>query len=380
MWVLPGWLILITLIVVLILLLVWTWMRTPEIEDMVEKYETPAEVDYESVFGYEDTPESRQALGVALAREEHPEPPAQNAFIIGDLLEFNYDNHAVALMYYQDAVNRIMDEPEDYHADHILDRVEDVVREIDVRSARDVVRNSRAKLKNTKKNTPIVDVKPDPQNVHDSHVNNDLRKIYHEIVQHNMLDNTPAATREELIEYLKDNLPKDKSDRARTTLRTMMKAGVNSAIGTHENMVIDEVWKRINSRENEAQRNELRESLADALVDSTNESNYTVCSGGRCARILSSLTLLDSDNTISTPVKTREILRSEIMSKAHKILEKAIETEPGGADYVAGEDTGEVNKFEDSVKKQITEAIVADYPDEDTKNLADLISDAHAGI
>lgn len=373
----PGWVIFITLIIVLLLMLIWTWAHdrtedTPEIE----KYETPAEADYDLVFGYEDTPESRKALQTALKRERQPNPPAQNAFIIGDLLEFNYDNHDVALMYYQDAVDRLLEDPEDYYADHILNRIEDVVAEIDTRPARDVVRAVSPKLKDGK----VIAIKPDPQNVHDSHVNDDLRKIYHKIVQNNMLDDTPPVSRDDLVTYLKSTLSPNKLRRAQKTLAAVDKAGNNSAVGAHENQIIDEVWQRINSRENEDRQNELKESLADALIDATDESGYTVCSNGRCARVLSSLTLLDTNPDVAAPVKTREILRSEVMSKASKIIETAIDNLPGGVDYADGKESPEVTEFETTVKNKIAEIIVADYPEENTKYLADLVLDAQAGV
>jgi hypothetical protein len=370
-----GWAILIILIIILLYFGIRASMTS---EDFLGKYETPAELKYNNVFGYENTPESREALQTALVREERPNPPAQNAFIIGDLMEFNYDNHAVALMYYQDAIERLVREPEDPHADHIIDRIEDIAREIDVAPARSTVRQSRVKLKNVAVDAPIVEIKSDPQNVHDSHVNSDLRKVYNEIVQHNMLDDTPPATRQELIDYLKEKLPAHKLTRARKTLKSM--SGMNTAIGDHENMVIDNVWQRINSKENLSRASALKESFADALVDCTNKLHYTVCSGGRCARILSSLTLLDADDAVAAPVKTREILRSEIMSKAHKVLQDALATSPAAADYLAGKDTPEVNQFEEQVKQNITQTIIRDYPNESTKNLGELISDAHAGV
>lgn len=373
----PGWIILLLLVI----LMIWIWYKNPVPKDAsLDNFDTPAEEPYNNVFGYENTPESREALEVAVERERLPNPPAQNAFIIGDLLEFNYNEHDAALMYYQDAVERLMEEPEDHHANHILDRIDDVVRELDITEARDKVREKQPKLKQVQIDKPVVKIKSDPQNVHDSNVNEDLKKIYNRIVINNMLEDNNDDNREELTQYLKNNLSPDRYDRAMKTLRYTN--SYNSAVGEKENLVIDNVWKRINSKDNVDKRDALRESFADALIDCTDEKGYTVCSGGRCARILSSLTLLDSDKNIAEPVKTRDIIRSEVMSKAHKILQDSLEQiDDNIADeYLEGKDSPEVSEFESKVKEEIDKKIRIDYPHQPIHIIDGLIKDAQAGV
>lgn len=362
------------ILIILIIALIWFYSRQHKYNNNnEEKYESRADKEYNEVFGYEDTPESRIALRVALEQEETPNPPAQNAFIIGDLLEFNYDQHDVALMYYQDAIDRIVERPADPHAHHIIDRIADIVPQIDIAPAKTKTREFAKKFKEMEDDKPVINIKSDPQNVHDSQVNIELKNIYHNLVEKNSFDDINADTKS--LEKFIGELPPNKRKRALKTYEYMH--GHNSAVGAQEEMVLLEVWKRVNSNQNKSRQKELKEAFADALVDSTDDNGYTVCSGGRCARILSSLTLLDTDKKIAEPIKSKEILRSEIMSKAHKILNEAIDTHPQGADYVAGDDAP---KFESDVKKIIAKTIKDDYAGKEIKDLDELIADAQAGV
>lgn len=366
-----GWVILGILMISLLIF----WCRKQRQKPTRDKFYTPAEIHYKEIFGYEETPESNAALAGALEVEtQYNNPPAYNAFVIGDLLRYNYGDDEIAIMYYQDAVERLENNPGDYHADHILDRVEDTTPVINTAPARTAVRNVRQKLKDS----PVVKITSDPQNVHDSHVNADIKKVYDNVVELNMLDDTPHIGRKELYKYLKKSLSPNKLERARKTLSAMI--GHNTAIGDYEKLMVDNIWNRVNSRSNADRIDTLRESFADALVDCTNDEGYTVCSNGRCARIISSLTLLDSDANAAAPVKTREILRSEVMSKAAKILENALKNSTIAEDYLAGKETPEVAEFETTVKAEMAKKITADYIDEPPSILGDLISDAQAGI
>ena len=110
----------------------------------------------------------------------------------------------------------------------------------------------------------------------------------------------------------------------------------------------------------------------------------TVCSTGRCGRIIDSLTFVDTDEQISKSLKSMDIIRNEALSKSYNILQKEImvadiEIQNEYNTGVCG-DIEKMEKFEIMVKDKIIESITKDYPDLPTRSMDNIINDCTAGI
>ena len=134
----------------------------------------------------------------------------------------------------------------------------------------------------------------------------------------------------------------------------------------------------------------------DALASGQELNHYgdyaTVCANGRCGRVINSLTLMDANDTISKPIKTREIMKNEIFSKSYAILHTELMKAPtdvakayNGAtpeSEIDEELQSRVEHFQERVKEKIANTIREDYRDSsiDPQTLDNFIRDAHAGI
>ena len=94
-----------------------------------------------------------------------------------------------------------------------------------------------------------------------------------------------------------------------------------SLTGGTEYDLLKEVWTRINSSSNKNNKDKLIESLEDQLVECSTGPGSTVCVAGRCSRVISSLALLDKDPNLGV-LKTKEVLRNELLNEAAKVVER----------------------------------------------------------
>ncbi len=247
------------------------------------------------------------------------------------------------------------------------------------------------------------EIRNDPQNVHETQVNNDMLRIYQNVAHRNDQDpefmnvnnqNPGANSISEIREYAKTYKfadPKHR-DRALKTINKMAEGNWITNLHARESDILDNVWKRSKSADNRANQAELRAALMDSLADCVesgyNGQDYQVCASGRTARVLNSLTLLDTDEKISAPVRTAEILRNEVFTKSHKIIQDALkETDDetaraynGALETPAPDVEYKVKAFEAHVKERINNTLRDEYHDVDQKVLTNLITDAQAGV
>lgn len=237
-------------------------------------------------------------------------------------------------------------------------------------------------------------VTSDPQNVHDSEVNSELGSIYDRLVRKNNDEGGELSGHDlrELATFISNYNFGDaqKREEAQRIYGLMSKehpvTQMKSKNPATEGDVLEQVWKRVHSRENLANRAGLQESLMDALVNSydtnANGERREVCTGGRCARVLGSLTLLDEDKRIAQPVKTEDILRSEIFSRTHHLVRDALDkVEPTLAnDYLTGRDTEQTHGLEERLKQEVESRLREEYKQTDQRVLSGIIDEAKAGI
>jgi len=246
------------------------------------------------------------------------------------------------------------------------------------------------------------DIRNDPQNVHESQVNNDMMRIFNRIQEQNQEDNMysdeiipPEQTIRDIREYINQREWSDPEKKARA-LQTLNKAAEGNYITklqARESEVVANVWRRMNSPDNADNRDNLRDALMDNLADGVekgyNGQDYQVCASGRTGRVLSSLTLIDADEEISQPIKTAEILRNEVFSKSYQIIQNTLKTADeetaraynGVLDQPAPDVDDKVAAFEVHLKEQIDQQLRDEYSDKvEPKILDNLIQDAQAGV
>jgi hypothetical protein len=242
------------------------------------------------------------------------------------------------------------------------------------------------------------EITSDPQNVHESQLTDDMARIYSAINKKNNFDNQVMGipsqhTMGEIQEFLSSH-PFENENKRKRALQVFRKMASNSPISKlndTEDKILLNVWQRIHSPENHQRRTSLKESLADSLADGMDKNHLgeykEVCAGGRCSRILGSLTLLDEDPAIAAPMKTKEIMRNEIFSKSYKVIQdelgKASDKDRDLYNGVIKENTENANqarKFEKHLKEKIEKFIRTDYHHVDNKYLDELIQDAQAGV
>lgn len=167
----------------------------------------------------------------------------------------------------------------------------------------------------------------DNQNVHDSSVNNDLRRMLDIIERDNEqygVAVSPSTYEREIREAI-GKLPTDRQQAAKTTLAAMLGGVAVSTYNTTEPNVLYNVWSRTHHPANIANKtvDNLRESIVDALYDASKDG--TVCVNGRCGRVIEALAAVDSDRRLDG-VKTTEAYKAEIFDRARQLIDSHVES------------------------------------------------------
>lgn len=222
----------------------------------------------------------------------------------------------------------------------------------------------------------------DSQNVHDSLVQSDSLRAWRAIQNKNAEefpggDTTNLRAIAELRDYI-GGLPADRRAAASRVFDAMQVGSDNTALGANEFQILAQTWQRTASAENEQQRASLRAAYADALVDSATPAG-TVCVTGRCNRLLSAFTLIDSDARIAAPQKTIDILRHEILSKSHQILKDELAASQLSKLYEEGGDAPELDIVLNRVRGHIVD-LKGQYQSQKSDVVDQCIIDALAGV
>lgn len=242
------------------------------------------------------------------------------------------------------------------------------------------------------------DLRSDPQNVHESQVVDDMTNIYRNI----LVENDRESLVGEPIHYTMGDIKfaikhhefgdPGKRSRALKVFNKIEQGNSISNLKAGEDEIILNVWRRIHSPDNAENRESLKASLMDALAEGMDKNHFgeykEVCAGGRTSRVLGSLTLLDNNDQIAAPMKTKEIMRNEIFAKTYKIIQNELENAPKMVsnayngiipeEEVPPELNSKVEALEDHMRDVIAQTIKDDYPN--SKNLDNLILDAQAGV
>jgi hypothetical protein len=362
---------------------------------------------------------------------------AMNAFIIAELYRFNIAPNLSgakqekaldsANMYYARSLRRVIQNANavvDFNGNQNRQTPEGIIDRIagfndfnwtDVEIARNEVRTARQnqattvgtittqinpKIKRDRKlgrakYYEAKKIRNDPQNVHDTNVIGVNKNKFDTILRRNA-NITHRGSRDEIISAINASSMSDiKKQNAMTILNSMSASNNITSLGdVSEEKVVLEVWKRINSPDNQERRSDLINSLCESLASGM-EKNYDgdyakVCTIGKVSRVLDSLTLMDSSPEISEPVKTTEMIRNEIFGKAHHILQENLKNAPKAVSDAYNSPTASLGHSDDrdhpnglekfivDTKNLIAEVIRAEY--QHVPQLDSIIKDAQAGV
>lgn len=383
---------------------------------------------YNNTIGYENDKIVEMALKKSIRQEKlhtrnenknrlshkHVNDAVTSAFITGNLLRYNVAENTNpntrdtilnnVNQYYNRALNRIHNNPgaaiverdtNRPRLEHIINTISEFYNErnipIDVSETRNRLRKARIiEAGNADTYFSPKHIRSDPQNVHDSNVTSDIYKKFTNIKLKNLSENK-FSDPNELFSVIKNDssLSNEQKSRANKTLDYLFKGHPITSLHSDGTEVLSNIWARINSSENEPVKEQLTKSLIDSLINS-NEKNSSgeyklACTTGVCSRVIDSLTLLDTDSDISSPIKNTEILRNEIFSKAHKVMKDTISA--ASADYQQAYNStktdpdtlDKISKLEIRILNNI-DSIRLEYPNTNSDILNTIIDDAKAGI
>jgi hypothetical protein len=172
----------------------------------------------------------------------------------------------------------------------------------------------------------------DPQNVHDSAVVKGLQQMYGRLRQ------IPAGHSDAIVAEIRDAVltsamtEQRKLDALRVIDRVESSPSRVISLGDTDYNVLLKVWERSKLPTNTSVANSMRNALVEALADCVEGEGAEppiVCSNGRVARFLGSLTLLDTDPAMSAP-QTSNQYRNDALDFAHNLLEKTLDKYAAG--------------------------------------------------
>ncbi len=282
--------------------------------------------------------------------------PAQTLFMIGQTEDFN------------EQILRGLNF-EDIEFAHIIDTAAPIAR------AATVAERIENTMKDAENKTVAVNnyfedaakMVNDPQNVHDTKLNNDLRASLN-IIEATSPSIKPADSIKEIEDYIKSKYTgsEERKINALRTLQTLREHPTSIVtFNKNDDEILDSVWRRSKEERNRPHSALIKEAVADALADSI-ENGFPVCANGRAARILNSLTLLDYNPRVGN-ARTYEAYKNQIFHDVNELINSKIsaaadsqdpELAAVGKSYedVSIEAPSEaVEKFKDAVKSDINE-------------------------
>jgi hypothetical protein len=345
-------------------------------------------------------------LYLSYAKNRIKRSPLEN-YRIGNVYDFMLKDNDMAHEYYLQAINQIIDTP-DENAQFIQTRLRDRIDINDIFEIDDTKYNifnldeldnelqelERAltnmhahnindadnngyygsfgsnTLPDSKKSLEErIQWKSDSQNVHDSNINNELRKGYEQIKddnRHNFLWEIPDI--ENYIRYTYSQEADDSELRNVTPALKMLeyidsKKSTNiMKLNTSEREFVSNVFTKIYNEPDTNKRKTLMENFMLNLKESYSNGS-PVCITGRTTRIMTSFADMDDSNPTLGMLKAKPVIRNEMLLKAADIRNKLFDnaSEEIQDKYNKAISDNDTNTLEDSMKKEIRQMIHADY-------------------
>lgn len=202
----------------------------------------------------------------------------------------------------------------------------------------------------------------DSQNVHDSSILKNMKSQFNYIKTCNDKNGIPkpqiSNIRKWLFKYCNDD--KTKTENMKLILQTIENNNkVPNLNGIGEEDLLFELWRRSEDPINEKNKDNIKEAIADSLLNCI-ENGSLVCPTGRNTRIMASLAMTDKesqDKGIGI-LKSKEAIRNEIFEDSAKIVEKFTGKNSNTPkkiidDYNASNSTDAVIKLENNMRLEM---------------------------
>lgn len=346
---------------------------------------------YEKISGHIN---NQAAQNVINETNKIENPTALEKFRSGEVLLNNLGNIPESQNEYIDVLNIIVNNPLDNPNLFILDRIEaDYTNNIELINlnnqnfthenvlehipyVRNHVTGSRVAFgeeprnrKEKKRDIVLDKLKQkqqwtlDTQSVHDSNVSQSMRDSFHSIKNYNIKEF--GALTHKIVNGIINNIRTVFDDFDKTEHFT---GGYNKVlnmasdglkvhdVGTEQEVVV-EIWRRINSIDNEKNKTNLQHSLYEAMDDCV-ENGSLVCTQGRVTKMLQSMAHMDVDDKIGS-MNTTEAIRNEIYKNASEILNNNIKSlsENDQSQYNVNKSNENITIMENTSREQITSMV-----------------------
>jgi hypothetical protein len=232
-------------------------------------------------------------------------------------------------------------------------------------------------------------VRSDPQNVHDTAVNSQLKEQY-DFIKRTLTEHKVEPTELASIKAFVLNHPHVKgNEKAVKTIKLYYDALdanlTHLILKEHEITIYCTLWSYIHLPEQSAQRLELEDSFIDSMINAYETNSYTegiVCINGRVGGLFASLAMLDHWD--QGKLMSSDMMRSECFSLARAIRDREL----AAADPVLvaaynndGEITPEVVELTQRIKDKMTDELTVKYTGIMPKEqLRMVITEAHLGV
>jgi hypothetical protein len=165
----------------------------------------------------------------------------------------------------------------------------------------------------------------DPQNVHDSKVNHDLRATLDKIRLPNVTNQKIDTVITQLTEYTRTiDIDEKAKNHAMMTLEIIKSNAVILTFNDTEGNILYYVWQRACHPANAKNIDLIKRALVIALAECIDENEKPLCINGRCGRMLSSLVLLDFDDSVGK-AQTYEGYKNQIFDETRRLINDAVE-------------------------------------------------------
>lgn len=348
-------------------------------------YQRELHQHFNNLHGEEFDEDAKRAIDVG---ENIAEPRAIDHYRMGTALLINARDPHRAHRHFRDALIQINNGDVDFReAPFILNRIDDFnqmfidftdIEDLPVQMImRDFFEQNNDRLHHTvKKAAPEIskddpefkqkvilsrqDWQSDSQNVHDSAMYADMKEQFYQIKDSNSkIRNAQLHDFREASNWLKTRY-KDNPTKSKDIDKVLQMLNNNYDVSyipnTKEQDIITTVWQRTYDPDNADKAVDMREALADAMLDCV-EGGHVVCMSGRTKKIWQALACLDKEEDIGV-LKSKQAIRNEIYQKSAKILndyigENGSVSEELKSAYNRDENTEQVAEMKEVIKKQI---------------------------
>lgn len=346
---------------------------------------------FDNLHGETFDDEAKHAIEYGEAVEE---PRAIDHYRLGTVYLVNANDHVQAHRHFDQALRQIIEGLVDIRdTPYILDRIGDFrdyfvdfpdIEELPLQRAmfahyeqqnnqlRQAVKEKKEIAKDDPEFTQKVLLsrqtwKSDPQNVHDAAIFETLKDQYLKVRDENAkIPNIQLHGYDEAVQWLKLKYSEDQKKKAAidvvvNTIKNNYPVG--SIPNTNEKDLLTTLWQRTYDPENASRAADMREAIADAVVDCV-EGGNVVCMSGRSSKIWQALAKLDKDESMGI-LKSKQAIRNEIFERAAKVVDDYVGPNGSASDilkkaYVESEESEQVNELTETIKKEI-DKITDDY-------------------